>query len=221
MDLPGHGSTPDPPPDYDVARLADDLGRVLDREGLRWAAWMGYSMGGRMALAAAVLRPRRVERLILESASPGLAGRDARMRRRRSDEELARRLLEGDRLGADLESFVDDWMALPLFASQRKLPDEVLDRERRRRLRNRPSGLAAALRTLGTGAQPSFWDRLDEVECPTLLLAGEEDEKYVGLGREMAAALPDARLRVVRRAGHTVHLERPTRWLQVVRGFLR
>jgi 2-succinyl-6-hydroxy-2,4-cyclohexadiene-1-carboxylate synthase len=216
VDLPGHGSSPDPPPDYDVADLAGDLGRTLDREGMRRAAWLGYSMGGRMALAAAILRPDRVERLILESASPGLAKPEERMRRRRSDEELAERLLEGG-----LESFVDDWMELPLFRSRRKLPEGVLEQERSRRMENRASGLAAALRTLGTGGQPSFWDRLAEVRVPTLVLVGAEDEKYLRLGRRMVAALPDARLRVIPDAGHTVHLERPDRWIEAVRGFLR
>ena len=49
-----------------------DLGQVLDALEIQKARWLGYSMGGRLALAGAVTLPERVSGLVLESASPGL-----------------------------------------------------------------------------------------------------------------------------------------------------
>src|SRR5689334_14583758 len=76
VDLPGHGKT-DAPADADLycmeATVAD-LVALLDRLGVARAHVLGYSMGGRVALHLAAANPERVATLILESASPGLAG---------------------------------------------------------------------------------------------------------------------------------------------------
>ena len=217
VDLPGHGGSdvPGRPERTAMERVVDDLCRVLDARGLERADWVGYSMGGRIALAAAVLRPGRVGRLVLEGASPGLASARDREARRRRDEALARRILD-----EGIEAFVDRWMDLPLFRSQEKLPAARIQAARERRLRCDPRGLASSLRGLGTGRQPSFWDDLAHVDRPVLLVTGEADAKFTGIAERMEARLPDARHRVIPGAGHTVHFEAPDAWLEEVAGFL-
>jgi 2-succinyl-6-hydroxy-2,4-cyclohexadiene-1-carboxylate synthase len=116
---------------------------------------------------------------------------------------------------------VDHWMGLPLFATQGKLPSKVREANRERRLRNNPEALAACLRGLGTGTQPSFWDEISRIGVPALLLAGEEDQKFSELARRMAGLIPEAELRLIPRAGHTIHLENPFAWLAAVRTFQR
>ena len=171
-------------------------------------------MGGRIALAGAVLRPGRVSGLILESASPGLPGENERRARRRADDALAEGILRGG-----MEAFVDHWMGLPLFATQGKLPPKIREANRERRLKNNPEALAACLRGLGTGAQPSFWDDLPGLRVPTLVLAGEEDQKFSTLARRMAEMMQGSELRLIPRAGHSIHLENPFAWLAAVRTF--
>jgi pimeloyl-ACP methyl ester carboxylesterase len=56
---------------------------------------------------------------------------------------------------------------------------------------------------------------------PVQLIVGELDAKYVALGREMAAALPSARLAEVPCAGHAVHLEQPEAFAEIVDVFLK
>ncbi|HLY26706.1 MAG TPA: alpha/beta fold hydrolase, partial [Aggregatilineales bacterium] len=119
-----------------------------------------------------------------------------------------------------LESFVAHWEAQPLFSSHAQLPSAIRSRLRQERLSNNPRGLANALRGLGTGVQSSLWDRLPDLFVPTLLIAGEMDEKYRRIGQEMAAQLPQARLAVVPGAGHTVHLEQPVLFDKLVTSFL-
>jgi len=61
----------------------------------------------------------------------------------------------------------------------------------------------------GAGATPPFWDRLDAISVPTLLLAGAEDERYVAYARRLARAIPQAQVEIVAGSGHAVHLEQP------------
>ncbi len=214
VDLPGHGRH---------VGETDPSGFTLDAACLSISAaggpdpfpLLGYSMGGRLALAYAVRHPERVSGLILESASPGLEEEASRTARRASDEELALRL---EAWG--MEAFVEHWESLPIFSSQRVLPAPVRETLRARRRRNDPRSLATALRGLGTGALPSYWDSLDALNVPALLIVGELDSKFHEIAVRMAERLPRARMSTVPAAGHAVHLERPDAWLDAVLGFV-
>jgi 2-succinyl-6-hydroxy-2,4-cyclohexadiene-1-carboxylate synthase len=195
-DLPGHGQLSERRP----ASLAATLGylRALVEEPHVLA---GYSMGGRIALHAALARPELVRRLVLVGASPGLAAETERAERRAADERLADRIEE-----IGVEAFAEEWAALPLWAGQ---PERVREASRADRLRNTPGGLAAALRGLGTGALPSLWERLGDVTVPVTLVVGERDEKFAAIAARMAERLPDAHVATIPGAGHAAHLERP------------
>src|SRR5215213_5419651 len=184
--------------------LAPDLGAgpwdaELDRlEGLapREHALAGYSMGGRLALALALRRPERVRRLIVVSASPGLADPAERDARRAADAALADRI---EAIG--LEAFAREWGAQPLFAG---MPRGIAEIAHADRMRNTAAGLAAALRGLGTGVMPPLCDRLGELTVPVELLVGERDEKFRAIAERMTAALVAGRLHVVPGSGHAV-----------------
>ncbi len=217
VDLLGHGHS-DAPAEierYAMPNAAADLGSLLQQCDALPAHWLGYSMGGRLALYVAVNHPQWVRSLILESASPGLREAAERAARRQQDEALAERIeAEG------IDAFVHNWEAMSLFASQRQLSAETRAALRAGRLANSTRGLANSLRGMGTGAQPSLWERLGEIERPALLIAGELDSKFVSINRQMAGAIPGAALRVVAGAGHTVHLERPDAYVELALGFL-
>ncbi len=217
VDLPGHGLSDDPgePARYALPAVARTLVEFLEALGIRRAVWIGYSMGGRVALGTAVLHPERIAGLVLESTSPGLPTAEEREVRRASDEALAARIEAGG-----IEAFVDYWSELPLFATQSRLPTEVRASIRRRRLENRPPALAACLRGMGTGSQPSFWEDLVGLKMPSLILVGEQDPKFTKVGRRMVRRIPTAGLMEVPGAGHAVHLEQPVEWSAAVVAFL-
>jgi 2-succinyl-6-hydroxy-2,4-cyclohexadiene-1-carboxylate synthase len=218
VDLLGHGASdaPEDPARYAMERVVWDLVTLLDILAAGPAYLLGYSMGGRLALYLALELPERWRALILESASPGLATEEERAQRVVRDATLAERI---ESLG--IERFVASWEKLPLFISQQAVPEAVRAEQRRWRLQNRPAGLARSLRGMGTGAQPSLWQRLGELALPTLLLAGALDEKFMGIARKMARAIPEATLDLVPGAGHTIHLEQPERWLRLIHDWLR
>lgn len=217
IDLPGHGGTGAPAglDRYRMGRVVADLTAVLDQLGVARAAWLGYSLGGRVALQVAALALARVAALVLEGASAGIADPAERAARVASDEALADRI-ERDGVAA----FVDHWERLPLFTSQARLPDERWAAQRRHRLANDPRGLAQSLRGMGQGAQPPLHGRLRAIAAPALLVVGEEDEKFRRLAAEMAAALPAAEVAVIPGAGHAAHLEQPARFTEVTVRFL-
>lgn len=73
VDLLGHGASAVPidPERYRMEHAVADLTGLLDQMNISQAAWLGYSMGGRVALQYAVAQPARVAALVLEGASPG------------------------------------------------------------------------------------------------------------------------------------------------------
>lgn len=195
-DIRGHGGATDRMPVSLGAVLQDLAGLAPERFTL-----VGYSMGGRIALHAALAFGARIERLVLIGASPGLADPDERKARRAADEHLA-----GEIERSSIEAFAERWAWTPVLAGQ---PPEVLAAVHADRLRNQPAGLARALRGLGTGALSSLWDRLGAVGMPVALVVGERDQKFSAIAAQMASALPDAEVIVVPGAGHAVHLEAP------------
>ena len=195
-DLPGHGLAAERWP-ASFAACAAYVRALADGP----CVVAGYSMGGRIALYTALALPGVVERLVLVGASPGIADAGEREARRRSDAALADRI---EAIG--VEAFAAEWGAQPLFAGQ---DERVAAAAHADRLRNTGSGLAAALRGLGTGVMPPLWGRLGELSIPVVLVAGERDAKFRAIAERMAAALPDARVEVVAGAGHAVQLERP------------
>ncbi len=218
IDLLGHGDSDSPtdPARYRMERCLEDLLSVFDQLGLDRVSLLGYSMGGRVALHLTVAHLDRVNALVLESASPGLADPAERQARAASDEALAKRIEQ-----EGLPAFIAYWEQIPLFASQARLPESVRVELRAQRLRNNPCGLANNLRGLGTGVQSPLWDRLPEVRIPTLLIAGGFDQKFAAIARALSAAHPKTQLTLVPDAGHTVHLEQPEVFDKLVLDFLR
>lgn len=217
IDLVGHGRT-DAPADvsrYAFSQATCDLADIGSCVGIRQAVWLGYSMGGRLALGVALRHPEIVSALILESASPGIADSAEREQRRVADELLASRIESGG-----VPAFVAEWESLPIWQSQRSLTPIHIERQRSNRLANRANGLAGSLRGMGAGAQKPFWDNLALLQTPTLLIAGELDAKFVDIAARMVSMMPAAQLQVVPGAGHAVHLEQPALFAEAVSRFI-
>ncbi len=221
-DLPGHGAAASESENAgaNMEETAAILVRGLDDLGVETCTLAGYSMGGRVALYLAVQYPERFTRLMLESASPGIAGPEVRLERRRQDEERALKLARLSPGGPDFHAFLRAWYEQPLFGTLRDRP-ALLEERIARRLHNDPRALAASLRGLGTGSQPGLWEQLPFVIIPVLLITGGEDLKFGAIAACMKALLPHARHEMVQGCGHSVHDEAPEPFTGICRRFLR
>jgi 2-succinyl-6-hydroxy-2,4-cyclohexadiene-1-carboxylate synthase len=203
-DLRGHGDTrvrPGAP--HTMEACTADLEMMWDHLGIARTHLVGYSMGGRLALHVAAARPERILSLLTIGAHAGLE-EDAREGRRRGDDALAQRI-EAD----GLEAFVNYWSSLPLFAGLERRGPSFVARVRAERMNNRTAGLAESLRGMGAGAMRPIWNDLARVTCPCTFVAGQLDHGYVASARRLAGSVPNGRVVVVQRAGHSVHQERP------------
>lgn len=200
-DLAGHGLGPHP---TDVAAYTIDgmADTVLFRHD-EPVHLVGYSMGGRVALTAASRWPARVRSLSLIGASAGLVDADERAARARSDDALAELIRD------DLETFVDRWMANPLFSTQSRLGADFLAAARAQRLRNDPIALSRSLRSNSTGRMRPLHAELPRCTMPAALIAGADDPKFVGIAHDLAARLPAGEVHIIEGAGHAAHLEQP------------
>jgi 2-succinyl-6-hydroxy-2,4-cyclohexadiene-1-carboxylate synthase len=188
-------------------RLSEIASRVDDGEAV-----VGYSMGGRLALRAALRRPTRFGALVLVGASPGIEDEDERRARRLADEHLADWIEHHT-----IEEFAERWESQPVFASQ---PPELVAAQRPGRLSHEPPKLAQLLRSGGQGAFEPVWDDLERIDCPVLAVAGELDTKYADTAYRIAERVKHGRARLVPGAGHAPQLERPAEFSELLLDFL-
>jgi 2-succinyl-6-hydroxy-2,4-cyclohexadiene-1-carboxylate synthase len=176
------------------------------------AVLAGYSMGGRLALHAAIRDPDRYAALITVGTSAGMEDAAARAERSAADENLASWME-----GRQIEDVVSVWERQPLFADQ---SDALVEEQRAGRLSQDPLELASLLRTAGQGALDPVWDGLPALALPLLAISGARDKRYTEAARRMARVTPHGRLEVVERAGHAAQLQRPDVVARVLVEFL-
>ena len=184
------------------ARAAAPAGSVL----------VGYSMGGRLALHAAVAEPERYRGLITVGASAGIEDTDARAARRAADERLADWMES-----SSIEDIVARWERLPVFAGQ---PEALVAAQRPGRTSHDPASLATLLRSGGQGAQDPVWPAVPLLPMPLLTLAGADDVEYAAAAERLAALAPRGRAGLVPGAGHAAHLEQPAEVADAILTFL-
>jgi 2-succinyl-6-hydroxy-2,4-cyclohexadiene-1-carboxylate synthase len=171
------------------------VGRVL----------LGYSMGGRLAMAMLALGGW--DGAILVSCHPGLTSEAERRARLASDRTWAERFET-----EPWEAVVSAWNSQAVFAGDAPSVRKEADFDRHQ--------LALALRAGSLGVQPDYRPMLAGLAIPVLWMAGELDEKYVGIGRECAGLNPGFEFVELPRAGHRAPWGNPVAFGEAVTSFL-
>lgn len=231
IDLVGHGRTDRPadPNAYDFAFQGEALAAFA-----RWSAEnagsvaspvVGYSMGGRVALAALEADADAFSAVVLESAGVGPADDEERAQLKVRNFKWASRVrTEG------VEAFMTWWEGLPLFATQRELALDVRDRLRMQRLSNDAEALALSFERAGAHMMPVANDALSLLRAracagvPVAYVAGARDAKYRAVAAQVGAVLsdiPSGNVAIIEGAGHNAHLERSGAFVRSIAGTLR
>jgi pimeloyl-ACP methyl ester carboxylesterase len=188
-----------------IAAMAQD---ILARAPGRFAL-AGHSMGGYIALAIMAQAPERIERLALLSTSAAPDGA----------EQKAARIATMEAARMDYPAVVDALLRAMLQRDARADADLVADK---RAMLLRVGAETFLRQQAATLVRPDSRPMLADIVVPTLVLHGEDDRVVAPeRGREMAAAIPGARLVMVPRCGHSPQRERPdetraamTAWLE-------
>jgi pimeloyl-ACP methyl ester carboxylesterase len=184
-DQRGHGDSDAPPGPYSLAALAADVAAVLDATGLPRATLVGHSMGGVVAMAAALAYPKRVEGLVLLGTTGQCSARVAQWY-----ERIAQ---AGEREG--------------LTGIRR----EIYGARSNREIRGDAHGMAAVTRCLATLHRDPLTPLLARLRCPALLVVGETDPMGSRPSELLRESIPDSRLVVLPGLGHWTHVEAPAR----------
>ena len=223
LDHRGNGrSDPGPREAWTLAQWGDDVHAFCEALGIARPIVLGASFGGMVALAYATRHPEHPAKLILVSTEAAggrhLEQRVARFERLGGPEVGAlarRRLLDGQMDAAMLEEWVR--LAFPVYTRTPRDPAWV-----QRAIVN-PEVHMWFTRPGGEGLTFNFFPMLQRIQCPTLVLGGEEDPMIpIVCQEEIAAALPPHLVRFERfpGCGHGVVADAPERAMAVIREFI-
>lgn len=200
IELPGHGERPFPPDCRDLADWATDC---LDQAPER-SIWVGWSLGGLIALAAALQAPKRVAGLLLVTATPRF------VRAVDWTPAMPPETLDQFHAGllADPAETLGRFLALQVRGSE--TARETL-RGLRRGIASRPAPDPAALSIgLDLLREDDLRGRLPDIHCPALWLFGTHDTLVPAAAAERIGCLmPGARTRIIQGAAHAPQLSHP------------
>lgn len=216
IDLPGHGQSHFKEVDnYSFQDWNNDFKSILDQLKINDLNLYGYSMGGRLALSFACEYTQMVNRLILESSSPGM--RDEAERKKRVEKDN----LNCDNIMNDYQTFVKEWNDNQLFINQKERNLNGWEVQNRIRLSKNPEQLSLSLQFLGAGKMPSLWGKLKNLESSSMLITGSEDSKYCRIATECLQEIPDCKWVNISNCGHNIHLEQPIQFIESIKSFLQ
>jgi 2-succinyl-6-hydroxy-2,4-cyclohexadiene-1-carboxylate synthase len=173
---------------------------------------VGYSLGGRLALRAALRSPSSFTAVVLVGATAGIEEGPMRVQRAEADEKLASWIE-----AMPIEDIVALWERQPLFADQ---SETLVEEQRPGRLSHDPRSLALLLRTAGQGTLEPVWHELRTLDMPLLAIAGARDDGYSAAAKRIASVAPNARAAIVEEAGHAAHLQQPAEVASLIAAFL-
>jgi 3-oxoadipate enol-lactonase len=192
-----------------LATVADRMAEaVRDAAAGDHALVLGNGYGGFVALQMAIRHPGVASRLILADCGAAFseAGREA-----------FRNMAAASR--AKGLAAITDVAMRRLFAPEFQAAHSDLMRDRREAfLKTDPEVFRAACDALAT---LDLRPELAKVKVPTLVMVGEQDEATPPpMSRELAAGLPDARLKIIPGCAHVPQLQAPETFLEMIGDFL-
>ncbi|MFC2088483.1 2-succinyl-6-hydroxy-2,4-cyclohexadiene-1-carboxylate synthase [Calditrichota bacterium] len=215
VDLPGHGKSilNNTTLNYSMPNTAKSIVDFLQTNDFQYCHLIGYSMGGRLAIFLAVNFPAFFKKIVIESASPGIKSITERKLRLEHDFDLADKLES-----VEFKDFLSDWYNQPIFYTLKN--SRYFANLIKARSENDPHELAKSLRKMSVGNQPSLWDELHTIKNEVLLVYGEFDNKYRNIVQQMKREIKNAKITLIKNAGHNTHLENQIDYIKYVKKFL-
>lgn len=217
VDIIGHGKSDSPSNStlYSVESMVQQIKFIKDKLTSEKVFFLGYSMGGRLALNYAINYPDDVKGLILESSTAGIKNDDERNKRFESDLKIVEYIESHSS-----EEFIEFWSDQELFNTQRRFSNDKLKKLKKKKAAASKIGYANSLRGFSTGVMPPVHDKLKKIPLKVLLITGDLDSKFTGINARLAKRFFKAKHKIVRNSGHNTHLEEPKRFIEIVTNYL-
>ena len=210
-DLRGYGASAGGGDKTTLDQFARDLIALLDQLGIDKAAIAGLSMGGQIVMEICRLFPQRVRGIVLAATFPQAETAAGKQQRLATADRL---LKEG------MDTYADELLPKMLCSRSIEATPEVA-RHVLSMMRSAPArGAAAALR--GRAERPDYARVLERLECPALVVAGDEDAFTTREDADrMHTLLKRSRLLRLTGTGHMPNLEQPELFNAALADFLR
>lgn len=208
FDSRGHGGTAAPEGPYDFGMLAADALGLMDALGVGRAHFCGISLGGMIAQHVALAAPQRIDRLVLVSTTSGYSAEARAL----WTERIAGVRANG--MAPLVQPTLERWFTPPYRAAHPQVMERI-------------GGLVGATPPagyIGSGqaiARLDTTDRLKELRCPTLVIAGAEDAGTPpAMGRTIADRVPGACYELIPSASHLCNIEQAQAFDRLLLDFL-
>jgi pimeloyl-[acyl-carrier protein] methyl ester esterase len=210
LQLPGHGGSPGQPLWSPASFAAERLGDFPA------ATWLGWSLGGQVALEAALQAPDQVERLVLLSVNPSFTARPG------WPQAMATSVFDKFQRSCrrDAAATVEQFLGLQALRSAHAR--EVMGELRERHAAAPFPEQASLMRGLHWLAEADYRAALPRISTPALWLAGERDALAPAASSHAAAALmPQAQAQTLPGAGHAAFLSHPEALHSAISGWVK
>ncbi len=205
FDLRGHGDSSKPEGvSYTIETFSDDLVKLLGKLGIEEAVLVGLSMGGSIVMRTALDHPDVVRALVLVDTSANGVGEAI---------EASRVLNQIDAVGAEAAA------AEVIEHSFAATADREVVEWAKNEVRKAPVHVAKeAIVSLG---KFNAREDLGKIDCPTLIIVGEEDEiTPVELSERLNKGIAGSRLVIISGSNHFPMLEQPAAFDEALSEFL-
>ena len=201
---------------YSQARATDDIAQLLEALQVPQAHVVGLSMGGYATLHFGLNYPQMARSLVVAGCGYGSVAGD-REKFHQDTAQVAQRI-QGDGMPAMAAVYAKGPTRVQFEDKDPRGWQEFADQLAEH------SATGAALTMRGVqGLRPSVYEleaRMRQMQVPTLIVTGDEDEPCLEPGLFMKRAIPTAGLVVVPKTGHTINLEEPEAFNRIVSDFL-
>lgn len=213
IDLIGHGksSKPSTKKYYSAKSIIKQINLIVKKLRIEKFVLVGYSMGGRAAIAYSLKYPKNILALILESSTFGIKNIAERRKRRNADFVLSQNIITGG-----IKKFLEKWIENPMFGKL-KIPLSII---KKREITN-TAGYQNILTEFSQGKTPNYWKQINKISFPLLLITGANDKKFTKINCEIKKLVPTSQHITVKNTGHNVHLEKPQVFANFVNKFLK
>jgi 3-oxoadipate enol-lactonase len=208
FDTRGHGDSEAPPAPYTLDDMAEDLHALFAHLGIRETHWIGLSMGGMIGETYALKYPGVFRSMILA---------DTTSRRPPNAEQMwgdRVRMAREQGMAALVDGTLARWFTDPYRQAQPAVMARIADG-----IRSTPvEGFAGCCDAI---AKIDVLDRLKEIDCPALVIVGDQDHGTPpDMARQIHANLRGSELLIIPSAAHLSNIEQPAVFNRAMLEFL-